>query len=265
MHLKNKVMNNIREFGLIGYPLGHSYSENYFNNKFEKLGLINFKYHTFPLTDLSKLTNLINSHSKLIGLNVTTPYKEAVIPYMNNVDKQVVKTGVVNTIIIKRVADIITLIGYNTDVFGIEKTLNEFDLSEVKTAIILGSGGSAKTVKFVLDSKSIESKIVSRFPNNGSQISYRDINKHLIVKTNLIINATPVGMYPNHNICPDIPYEYINEKHICIDLVYNPEKTLFLEKSEAMGAKIQNGLTMLYEQADKSWELWLHEIESIDN
>lgn len=259
------MMNNIREFGLIGYPLGHSYSENYFNSKFETLGLTNFKYHTFPLTDLSKLTNLIKSHNRLIGLNVTTPYKEAVIPYMNNVDKQVIKTGVVNTIIIKRDADKVALNGYNTDVFGIEKTLNEFDLSEVKTAIILGSGGSAKTVKSVLDSKNIESKFVSRFPNNGNQIYYRDLNKHLIVRTQLIINATPVGMFPNHGICPDIPYEHINDKHICIDLVYNPEKTLFLEKCEAMGAQIKNGLAMLYEQADKAWELWQQEISSLES
>jgi shikimate dehydrogenase len=264
LHQKNKMMNKIREFGLIGYPLGHSYSENYFNKKFETLGLTNFKYHTFPLTDLSKLNNLIRSHNNLIGLNVTTPYKEAIIPYLNSVDKEVIKTGVVNTIIIARNYENILLKGFNTDVFGIEETLSEFELSGISSALILGSGGSAKTLKCVLEKHGIKSKFVSRYPNNGNQVSYRDVQKQTIISTDIIINSTPVGMYPNHNLCPDIPYQFISENHICIDLVYNPEKTLFLEKCEAQGAKIKNGLTMLYEQADKAWELWLQEIEKLN-
>jgi shikimate dehydrogenase len=254
-------MNKLREFGLIGYPLGHSYSEKYFNSMFAELGLDNFRYHTFSLTELSKLNNLVNSHKNLFGLNVTTPYKEHVIPYLSKVDQLVLKTGVVNTIIIHRENDKPYMIGYNTDVLGVMRILEEFDLSGVTDALILGSSGSAKTVSYVLKEMGINSSFVSRFPENGLQLSYNDVQKNILLTHRLIVNATPVGMFPNINNCPDIPYEHIGEKHICVDLVYNPAETLFLKKCKEQNAQTTNGLTMLYEQANKAWDLWKLVIE----
>lgn len=248
----------MREFGLIGYPLGHSYSRNYFSDKFRKLGIdSDNKYRLFPISEISKIKNILASHQNLSGLNVTTPYKELIIPYLNELDTIALKLGNVNTVKIIRNGISTHLKGYNTDIYGFTKTLNLFDIKKTnKKAIILGSGGSAKTVAFVLNSQKIEFTHISRNPSTPNLKGYWDLSASLIENHHIIINATPVGMHPFKEKCPNIPYENISDQHMVIDLVYNPEKTLFLEKCEQQGAKIANGLTMLYEQAEKAWKIW---------
>lgn len=247
----------MREFGLIGYPLAHAYSQIYFEEKFQKESINDAKYNLYPITEISKMVNIITTNQNLVGLNVTTPYKELVLPYLDELDESVLKIGTVNTIKIYRIGeDKFKLKGYNTDIFGLQKTLETVDISRKVKALILGSGGSGKTVKFVLEELNIKSTTVSRNPKNLSELSYNNITESVLKHHNLIINASPVGMYPKVENFPNIPYEYISENHICFDLVYNPDKTLFLQKAEAKGAKIINGLTMLFEQALRAWEIW---------
>jgi len=252
----NRKTNGMREFGLIGYPLGHAYSQKYFEEKFKKLGITDSKYTLYPISEISKIINIINSHPNLIGLNVTTPYKELVIPFLDEVDEVILRLGTVNTIKITRIKGSIKTKGYNTDVFGLNKTFDTLNLPKDSKALILGSGGSGKTANFVLKERGIDSLNVSRKPQNLKYISYSNITETVITQHNIIINATPVGMYPKKEAFPNIPYKYINKKHICIDLVYNPPQTSFLKKCSEQGATIINGLTMLYEQADRSWEIW---------
>lgn len=247
----------MREFGLIGYPLGHSFSQSYFTDKFKKLGIDDANYRLHPISEISKIKNIISSHKNLCGLNVTTPYKELVIPYLDELDPVALKLGNVNTIKITRKNDTGFLKGYNTDIYGFTKTLELFKLPKTgNKALILGSGGSAKTVAYVLHTKGIEFTHVSRAPSNINQIGYWNISNQVIETHNIIINATPVGMHPFKENKPNIPYHFISKNHICIDLVYNPEKTVFMSKCEDKNAKTTNGLVMLYEQADKAWEIW---------
>jgi shikimate dehydrogenase len=246
----------MREFGLIGYPLGHAYSQKYFEEKFKREGISDCKYQLYPISEISKIHNIISSQHNLIGLNVTTPYKELVIPYLNEVDDPILRLGTVNTIKITREGNKYHLKGFNTDVYGLKKTFEGFTLPEGSKALIFGSGGSGKTVKFVLEEMGIKSTNVSREPKNLSQISYKNVTEAVLRHHNLIINASPVGMFPKVDACPEIPYEHITSNHICMDLVYNPAQTLFLKKCADKGASVVNGLTMLYEQADKAWEIW---------
>lgn len=247
----------MKEYGLIGYPLGHSYSQKHFEEKFNKLNISDAKYSLFPISEISKLENVILKNKNLMGLNVTIPYKELVIPFLNKIDSQALEIGSVNTIKIHRNKEKICLKGYNTDIDGFRMTLKNHNISlKNNKALILGSGGSAKTVAFVLKSCGVDYFHVSRKRNNTKSINYDKLNKALVLDHKIIINATPVGMYPNINKCPNIPYEFITKDHIIIDLVYNPEETLFLIKCQEKNAKTVNGLTMLYHQADKAWEIW---------
>ncbi|MDD3860156.1 MAG: shikimate dehydrogenase [Bacteroidales bacterium] len=246
----------MREFGLIGYPLGHAYSQKYFEDKFQTLGITDAKYTLFPISEISKISNIINSHPNLIGLNVTTPYKELVIPYLDEIDSLILRLGTVNTVKITRTVDSVKTKGFNTDVYGLNKTFDNLNLPKKSKAIILGSGGSGKTTNFVLKERGIETLNVSRSPQNLQHLSYSKLTESIISQHNIIVNATPVGMYPKIDLFPDIPYKYINKNHFCIDLVYNPAQTLFLKKCADKGASVVNGLTMLYEQADKAWEIW---------
>lgn len=246
----------MREFGLIGYPLGHAYSQKYFEEKFKGLGIDDAKYTLFPISEIHKITNIISSHKNLCGLNVTTPYKELVIPFLHDLDPIVIKLGTVNVIRIKRTEDSFFLKGYNTDIFGLQRVIDKLLVPEGTKALILGSGGSGKTTSYVLEERGIPYTIVSRSPSNLQQITYNNLTEAVIKNHNLIINASPVGMYPKVNNCPSIPYQYITKDHICFDLVYNPAETLFLKKCADAGAKTVNGLEMLYEQADKAWEIW---------
>jgi shikimate dehydrogenase len=246
----------MREYGLIGYPLGHSYSQKYFTEKFKKLNITDAKYGTYPISEISKLKNIISSHKNLLGLNVTTPYKELVIPYLDELDATALRLGNVNTIKILRKDNLYYLKGYNTDIYGLEETFKEIDFPKNSKALIFGTGGSAKTSSYVLQNLNISATNVSRLPSKAGQITYKDLTKTVLSDYNIIINATPVGMHPNINDCPNFNYDFITENHICIDLVYNPAKTLFLSKCEEKGANIINGLKMLYTQADKAWEIW---------
>lgn len=246
----------MREFGLIGYPLGHAYSQNYFEEKFKKEGIKDSRYQLFPLSDISKIHNIISSQPNLVGLNITTPYKELIIPYLNEIDSSILRLGTVNTIKIFRRENAYSIKGFNTDVDGLRKTFEPLSFAEGTKALIFGSGGSGKTVKFVLQEMGIQSTNVSREPENLSQISYRNVTEAVLNRHSIIVNATPVGMFPNTNACPEIPYEFISDQHVCLDLVYNPAQTLFLKKCTEKGAFVINGLTMLYEQADKAWEIW---------
>jgi shikimate dehydrogenase len=254
---KNKRGGKImREFGLIGYPLEHAYSHKYFADKFKAEDISDAKYKLFSISEISKITNIIVSHPNLVGLNVTTPYKELIIPYLDDIDQTILKLGTVNTIKIYRKDANFSLKGFNTDVDGLNKTFDQLNIPKDTKALILGSGGSGKTLAFVLNNRGIVNKNVSRKPSNLQQISYNKLSEAIITEHKLIINASPVGMFPRVNEAPQIPYQYIGEEHICLDLVYNPAETLFLKNCKENGAKTINGITMLYEQADKAWEIW---------
>lgn len=253
-------MSNKRQFGLIGGSLSHSLSQKYFTKKFAELGLTNCKYTLFPISEVSKVTNIIAGNPSLVGLNVTSPYKETIIPFLDELDPIVLKLGTVNVIKITRDGDYTHLKGYNTDIFGLHKTFEMLDLPSGCKALILGSGGSAKTAKFVLSEMGVKSTNVSRLPSTLDELPYSKLTAKTLQNYKLIINATPVGMFPNVSQFPKIPYEGITADHICLDLVYNPSKTKFMEKCEAQGARTANGLTMLYEQADKAWEIWNEQI-----
>jgi shikimate dehydrogenase len=249
-------MKDIREFGLIKYPVGHSYSQKYFEQKFEKLGINDAKYTSFPISEIHKINNVVSSHKNLCGLNINAPYKELVIPYLHDIDPVAMKLGTVNVVKVKRTEKSFWLKGYNTDVCGLQKAFDSINIKEGSKVLILGSGGSGKTVSYVLKERQIPYTVVSRESSSFRQITYDNITEAVIRNHNIIINATPVGMYPNVDVCPSIPYQYITKDHICLDMVYNPEQTLFIKKCGDTGAETFNGLAMFYTQADKSWEIW---------
>ena len=242
----------MRKFGLIGFPLGHSFSGKYFRGKFEREQILDCSYSNFELPDITDFSAVLED-PELEGLNVTIPYKESVIAYLDRQDNVVAETGACNCIHIKNGKRT----GYNTDVIGFEKSLSEKLSPNDFPALVLGTGGSSKAVAWILKKKNIPFLFVSRQKaNGGNTISYTDIDQQLMEKHRLIINTTPVGMAPKSQVCPPIPYAYIGRDHYLFDLVYNPEKTLFLEKGEAAGARIKNGNDMLVIQAEASWSIW---------
>jgi shikimate dehydrogenase len=241
----------MRKFGLIGYPLSHSFSPSYFKKKFEKEGIHDAEYRAYPIENAEKMYDLISAG--IIGLNVTIPYKEEVIPLLDELDETAAVVQAVNTIKLENGR----LKGYNTDVYGFEMSLSSF-LSDhkIENAFILGTGGAAKAVEFVLRKLKIKYTYISR---KDSYLNYGEITKKMIENHRLIINTTPLGMQPNIHTFPPLPYNGISDKHFCYDLVYNPEKTLFLKKAAGYGAKIKNGSDMLFKQAEKSWQIWNHQ------
>jgi shikimate dehydrogenase len=243
-------------YGLIGNPLSHSFSKKYFTEKFanEK---INAAFKLFPLADITQLPALIQQYPNLKGLSVTIPYKSTVIPFLDAIDQTAAKVGAVNTIRIKQSPDTVQLTGYNTDIIGFDATLEHLlQNSKVKAALILGSGGASKAVQYVLAERSIPYMLVSRKPISNAQLDYASITPAIMENYNLIVNTTPIGMYPRTDCAPDILYENITKKHILIDLIYNPEETLFLYKATMAGAATANGLQMLYKQAEEAWKIW---------
>lgn len=237
-------------YGLIGNPVAHSYSEKFFNEKFESEN-IDAKYKLFKLEDLDKFQALIKKEKKLAGLNVTLPYKEKIMSFLDEIEPQAKKIGAVNTIKLEEGK----LIGYNTDSFGFLKSLFPIIEKHHTNALILGTGGASKAVAQALVSLGIEYKMVSRNPKED-QLSYSDLTPELIKENLLIINCTPLGTFPNVNESPDIPYDGLTTKHLLYDLVYNPVVTQFLAQGQLHKSKVYNGQKMLEYQAERSWEIW---------
>ena len=242
----------MRKFGLIGFPLSHSFSPAYFANKFATEGIFNCSYESYPIEDIQLFTSLIHGNPELEGLNVTIPYKKSIIPFLNKCSDAVTKIAACNCIKIKNSQ----LTGHNTDVIGFEKSLAEKLTSSHKNALVLGTGGSAAAVQFVLEKLGIKFINVSRTANSSGNITYNDLSEALITKHTLIINTTPLGMFPNVNDYPPIPYQHINSTHYLFDLVYNPVETVFLKKGAVQGALVKNGADMLIIQAEESWKIW---------
>ncbi len=246
----------MRKFGLIGFPLEHSFSKSYFTEKFESEKLNDCVYSNFPIKNIGRLREIVENNRNLIGLNVTIPYKQQVLEFLDHVDNEAGEVGAVNTVKIIRDKSDYQLYGYNTDIYGFEKPLVE-KLSRIhKSALILGTGGASKAVAYILKKHHILFHFVSRNPVSDTILSYNDLTPGLIRENTLIINTSPLGMYPDVDHCPPIPYQAIGSHHILYDLIYNPEKTLFLSKGEEKKAVIINGLPMLYIQAEKSWNIW---------
>lgn len=241
----------MRVFGLIGYPLSHSFSKKYFTDKFEREGIAGCLYELFPLPTIEALLPLLQKQPELEGLNVTIPYKQQVLAYL---DESKIPAGLNACNCINITGGRLT--GYNTDVTGFELSIIPLLKSWHKKALILGNGGATAAVVFVLKKMGIDFDIVSRKKHDHSTLTYRNINKKIIADCSLIINTTPLGMHPDTGSCPDIPYQFITDRHLLYDLVYNPAKTLFLQKGEERGATIKNGEEMLVLQAEESWRIW---------
>jgi shikimate dehydrogenase len=239
-------------YGLIGYPLGHSFSQKYFTQKFLQLGIAGCRYEAFPLESITDFPALLNAHADLCGLNITIPHKQNIIPFLTDVSQLPQGINACNCIKIENGK----FTGYNTDVTGFEQSLLPLLKPHHTKALILGNGGAAAAIKFVLDKLHIAYKVVSRQPNNNADLTYNNLNEAIIKQHLLIINTTPVGTYPKANECPAIPYNFLTAQHYLFDLVYNPEKTLFLQKGEAQGAAVKNGYDMLVIQAEESWKIW---------
>lgn len=239
-------------YGLIGYPLGHSFSPAFFEKKFTELGLNDHVYKLFEIRDLRKLRRLLDGQPELKGFNVTIPYKKEIIGYLNELHDSAVESGSVNVVKITGGK----LKGYNTDRYGVEKSLLPCLIPGMKQALILGTGGSANTVASVLRSVNIECQFASRKTGNPYHLRYDQLNADFIGKMDVIVNTTPVGMFPESDKCPAITYEALHPGQLVFDLIYNPEQTLFLKKASEQGASTLNGLQMLYAQAEKAWEIW---------
>jgi len=237
-----------KRYGLIGYPLTHSFSPSYFNEKYRREHITDTTYDIFPLEQITSFPELIATG--VAGLNVTIPYKEQVIPYLDELSEACSEIKAVNTIKIKDGK----LYGYNTDVIGFEQTLLELlDGAKPTKALVLGTGGAAKAIVYVLKSLGIKYTYISR---KRPHLTYDELNQELIEAHKLIINTTPLGMSPQDNTFPDIPFQYLGNEHFLYDLVYNPEKTIFLTKGVARGARTKNGYDMLIKQAEASWDIW---------
>lgn len=245
-------------FGLIGYPLGHSRSAAIFNEKFVQEGIPFHSYHLFPLNDLKEFQPLVENHPDLIGLNVTVPYKEKIISFLDDLDETAQKVGAVNAILISRKGGRSYTRGYNTDVAGFLRSLPG-SFPGLK-AMVLGTGGAAKAVAYALGKLGIDPLFISRSVQNDNTITYPEITKEIMDQYWLIINATPIGMYPETAVSPPIPYQFLTRDHFLYDLIYNPPQTLFLKSGQDMGCQVMNGEKMLLFQADQSWELFRHAI-----
>jgi len=242
-------------YGLIGYPLVHSFSKDYFNKKFNTLG-IDAQYLNFEIKDISEIHQITAFYHNISGLNVTIPYKETIMRYLDAIDSLAAEIGAVNVIKFKRNDNgLIKTIGYNTDIIGFRDSLAPLLQPHHTHALVLGTGGASKAVVKALSYLGLSVTNVSRRPT-PEQIAYSDISTETIHKHTVIINTTPVGMYPEIDQAPDIPYNFLTEAHICYDLIYNPEETLFMTRSRRYGATVKNGLEMLHLQAEAAWQIW---------
>ena len=252
-------------YGLIGYPLSHSFSQKYFTEKFANEGLSDCSYRNFPIDNIREIHSLLEQQPDLRGFNVTIPYKEQIIPFLDEMDALAEKTGAVNTVRVTRNEKGIYLKGYNTDVYGFGRSIEEW-FREAETripkpesrnpALVLGTGGASKAVVSALSQLDIDVHLVSRKECRRVYKTYGQLTGDDMAAHSLIVNTTPLGMFPNTNECPPIPYQYVTERHFLYDLVYNPSETLFMRKGREMGATVHNGERMLHLQADKAWEIF---------
>lgn len=238
----------MQQYGLIGYPLSHSFSPKYFNQKFaaEKIDAL---YISYPIASIKEIENLINQN--LSGINVTIPYKSAVIPFLNKINKAAKEIDAVNCVKIVEGK----LYGFNTDQFGFAESLKPLLRKDMNSALVLGTGGSSKAVCYALRQLAINYKLVSA--SGKGDLAYEEITEEIMKSHLLVINTTPLGMHPKTEECPSIPYQFLNELHVLYDLIYNPTETLFLQKGKQQNAVVKNGLEMLHLQAEKSWEIWM--------
>ncbi|MCC8035497.1 MAG: shikimate dehydrogenase [Rikenellaceae bacterium] len=241
----------MRVFGLIGYPLGHSFSKKYFTDKFSAQGIQDAMYENFPLEDISMFPGLLEENPEIAGLNVTIPYKEKIIPYLDELSPEAARIGAVNCISLEEGK----LTGHNTDAWGFRCSLLEFIGSRKPKALILGTGGASKAVKYVLEESGMDFLTVSRTEGPG-RITYPRLDEGVIAAHKLIINTTPLGTFPDTDSCPDIPYHLLTPEHRLYDLVYNPRQTEFMKRGMARGARTVNGYAMLSGQAERAWEIW---------
>jgi len=247
----------MKTFGLIGHRLGYSFSQKYFTEKFILENLPEHEYLNFELDSIDEFPGVFEKGKNICGLNCTIPYKQQIMAFLDEIDPEAAQIGAVNTVKITFQNGKRNLKGFNTDVYGFEKSLQPMLGTKHRKALILGTGGASKAIKHVLNklkisylSASIEDQL---FEN---EIRYNQITEELLKEYLIIIHATPIGTFPNVDNCPDIPYEFITSEHVLFDLVYNPEETLFLKKGKAQGAKTKNGLEMLHLQAIRAWEIW---------
>jgi shikimate dehydrogenase len=245
----------MKTYGLIGYPLSHSFSKKYFTEKFQNEGITDHQYELFPIGDIKSLPDLLSENPSLCGLNVTIPHKVNVLCYLNEVDEAAEKIGAVNCISIKKFEGETYLKGYNTDAYGFEESLKPLLGPHHTKALVFGDGGAAKAVKYVLEKLNIQYQVVVRTAVPGALL-YSEITPEILTSHQLLINTTPLGMSPNIDTFPEIDYSLVGSGHLAYDLVYNPLETTFLAKAAERGAAVKNGLEMLYKQAEKAWAIW---------
>ena len=249
-----KKLTREKRFGLIGKNISYSFSKNYFTEKFKSLDLKHFEYVNYDLEKIEYFSKDVLADKPILGgLNVTIPYKELIMPFIDELDDEASSIGAVNTI---KVLDNNRLKGFNTDAYGFETSLKSCWTGREVGALILGTGGASKAVAHVLQKLGIDFLFVSRSKTSKYMISYQDVDKEILSKHHMIINCSPLGTFPDVKAKPDLPYEYLTDRHLLYDLIYNPERTAFLKMGEKAGAIISNGASMLKYQADRSWEIW---------
>jgi len=239
------------KYGLVGKDIDYSFSKGYFTEKFSKLNLVHHSYENFEFENINEFPETIAEEKALKGLNVTIPYKELVIPYLSSLNEVAQRIGAVNTIKFTDKG----LVGYNTDAYGFEKSIQPHLQNHHLKALILGTGGASKAIAYIFESLNIEYKFVSRNPEK-EQIGYHNLTQELLTEYTVLVNCTPLGTSPQIQLKPNIPYQFLSDKHLLFDLIYNPSKTAFLQEGEAQGALICNGERMLEFQAEKAWEIW---------
>lgn len=247
-------------FGLIGKKLSHSFSKQYFTNKFANQS-IDADYQLFELPDIPEFSRLIKNQT-ISGLNVTIPYKQNIIPFLDSLSEEAAAIGAVNTISFEKYEKGFKTKGWNTDAPAFEQELLDFASGYKGKILLLGTGGAAAAAAYVFKQNQLEYTTVSRHPNKEGQLAYHQLNEEIIQSHQLIVNATPVGMYPDVESLPELPWQWIGSKQMLFDMVYNPEVTRFLQAGAAQGAKIRNGLKMLHTQAELAWEIWQRSMES---
>ncbi len=247
----------MKTYGLIGHRLGHSFSKSFFTEKFKNENLTNHEYLNFELDSIQDFPGIFEHGKEISGLNCTIPYKQEIMQFMDEIDGEAAAIGAVNTVKIIRHNGTKTLKGFNTDLYGFENSLCPMLEGKHKKALILGTGGASKAIKFLFDKIGIAYLSATTKDHFGKdEIQYKQLDKDLMTDYLIVINATPLGTFPKVDTCPEIPYEFLTSDHVLYDLVYNPNETLFLKKGKVMGTKTKNGLEMLHLQALKSWEIW---------